>query len=97
MLGVLESASIVLFTAFWHVLAGEAWPVRDDWDEPPAGEKEGSFPGFWRLGDPGTQPLDGVPAAPPLSDSGYPGEKQPSRFADGEHNMYYRQAQACGL
>ncbi|KAK9907744.1 hypothetical protein WJX75_009081 [Coccomyxa subellipsoidea] len=76
----LASAAAFLRTA---PVPGEAWPVRGDWDEPPAGEKQGSFPGFWRLGDPGTPPLDGVPAAPPLSDSGYPGEKQPSRFADG--------------
>ncbi|CAL8470482.1 g10024 [Coccomyxa elongata] len=71
---------------------GDAWPVSlDTWEDAPAGEKQGSFPGFWRMGDPGTQSIDGAsdgaPIAPPLSDAGYGGgargKNRPGQLANG--------------
>lgn len=52
-------------------------------------EKQGSFPGFWRISaDPAQQQPagvgeEGVPHVPPLSDVGYTGKSR--RSTDGEH------------
>lgn len=77
--------------------AGDAWPVSSDtWEDAPVGEKQGSFPGFWRMGDPGAQSADGAssgaPIAPPLSDAGYGGgvrgKNRPGQVADGKDALF---------